>query len=120
MLSNGFLLHIERLVRILNLKLPQYSHISCVFKEINSNGINQIDLYAKYGFSKYEISIWVGDSEYFEYDDRDNVPFHFDVRIESESENYRCCEYEFEHSQNFEETIDKAIQWIKNEIEKSK
>jgi hypothetical protein len=116
MLSNGFLLHIERLSRILNSKLPQYSRISCVFKEFNNFGVNQVDLYAKYGFSNYEISIWIGDSEYFEYDDRDKVPFHFDVRVESESERGICCEYEFEHTQNFEETIDKAIQWIENEL----
>lgn len=114
MLSNGFLLHIEKLVRILNSKLPEYSRISCVFKEIDNNGINVVDLYGKYGFSKYEISIWVGDSKYFEYDE--DLSYKFDVRVESESETYRCCEYEFEHSQNFEETIDKAIKWIENKI----
>ena len=45
MLSNGFLLHIEKFVRILNSKLPEYSRISCVFKEIDNNGINVFLIY---------------------------------------------------------------------------
>lgn len=119
MIGNGFLLHVEKLVRILNDKLPEYSRISCDFKEINNVGINQVDLYGKYRLSKYIISIWVGDSEYFEYKNLNNS-FKFDVRVESDDGKDRFCEYEFNHNQNFEESIDKAIKWIEKELENNK
>ena len=116
MLSNGFLLNIEKLVRILNDKLPEYSNISCDFKSFNEVGINESYIYARYGTSKYQIAIWVGNAEYFEYDNLEEKPYKFDVRIESESELCRCLEYEFEHSQDFNKTIDIAIKWIEKNL----
>ena len=116
MKSNGFLLNIEKLARILNGKLPEYSKISCVLKSFNDLGVNEVYMYANYGFSKYQIAIWVGNSEYFEYDNSEEQPYKFDVRIESESELCRCCEYEFEHLQDFNNTIDTAIKWIEKTL----
>jgi hypothetical protein len=51
MLSNGFLLNIEKLVRILNDRLPDYSNISFDFKLFNEVGINESYIYARYGTS---------------------------------------------------------------------
>ena len=116
MKSNGFILNVEKLARILNHKLPEYSKISCDLKSFNDLGVNEVYMYAGYGFSKYQIAIWVGNSEYFEYDNSEEQPYKFDVRIESESELCRCCECEFEHSQDFNKTIDTAIKWIEKAL----
>ena len=120
MKSNGFILNVEKLARILNHKLPEYSKISCDLKSFNDLGVNEVYMYADYGFSKYQIAIWVGNSEYFEYDNSEEHPYRFDVRIESEGELCRCCEYEFEHSQDFNKTIDTAIKWIEKTLKDEK
>ena len=116
MLSNGFLLNIEKLVRILNDRLPDYSNISCDFKSFNEVGINESYIYARYGASKYQIAIWVGDSKYFEEEDSTNKPYKFDIRIESELDNSRYCEHEFEHTQDFKDSINIAINWIEKKL----
>ena len=119
MLSNGFLLNIEKLVRILNDRLPDYSNISCDFKSFNEVGINESYIYARYGTSKYQIAIWVEDSKYFQ-EDSTNKPYKFDIRIESELDNSRYCEHEFEHTQDFKDSINIAINWIEKKLKEVK
>ena len=56
-----------------------FSNISCDFKSFNEVGINESYIYARYGTSKYQIAIWVGDSKYFEEEDSTNKPYKFEI-----------------------------------------
>ena len=90
--------------------------------EIGQNGIMQISLFdekdnleqgfidAKYGWSKYHIVMSVSN-----YDG-----IFIDCRVESHTDNYNCCEFEYDHSQDVDSTIKTAIDWIEKTLEEQK
>ena len=103
------ILEVEKIVKKFHKVLPKYSQISFDFRYFDEKGnLEQGYIDAKYAFSKYHIVMSVSN-----YDG-----IFIDCRVESHTENYNCCEFEYNHSQDVDSTIKTAIDWIEKTLEK--
>ncbi len=105
------ILEVEKIVKKFHKVLPKYSQISFDFRDFDEkDNLEQGFIDAKYGWSKYHIVMSVSN-----YDG-----IFIDCRVESHTDNYNCCEFEYDHSQDVDSTIKTAIDWIEKTLEEQK